>query len=136
MTKKELVKGLSYLGTALGKEYSKEECEVFYDFLKDYDYSIFVEAIKSRIKSSSFLPKVNELIEECEKCKKETNIKIVDVMKQNGYFKSPVEYEKTIGFIKAGVIPSWLQQDMNKFYNLENKKQIESVSSVKIQTSI
>ena len=34
MEKIELVKGMTYLGIAVGKEYTSEECEVFYDFLK------------------------------------------------------------------------------------------------------
>ena len=72
MKKAELIKGMAYLGIATGKEYTIDECDVFYDFLKDYNYQIFIKAIKNRIKKSPFPPKINELIEECNLCKTET----------------------------------------------------------------
>ena len=124
MEKKELVKGMTYLGIAVGKEYTDEECEVFYDFLKDFSYQTFIKAIKKRVKNSSFPPKINELIDECNLCKAETRFEIVDFMKQQGYFKSPVEYEKTLMFLKKGIVPAWLQNDINKYYMQMKKNEI------------
>ena len=54
MTEIECTKGLTYLGTAYGKEYSKIECEQHYDFLRDYSYKTFVAAIKNIIRKSNF----------------------------------------------------------------------------------
>ncbi len=126
MEKKELVKGLGYLGIAVGKEYTPEECEVFYDFLKDYNYQTLIDAIKRRIKKSSFPPKINELIEECNMSKNETKLKIVEFMNANGYFKAPVEYEKTLLFLKKGVVPGWLQKDINEYYLKMKKNEVET----------
>lgn len=125
MEKIELVKGMGYLGVAIGKEYTPQECEVFYDFLKQYDYKIFVKAIKNRIKKSSYAPKINELIEECDLCQKEEHFKIIDFMKYKGYFKATSEYDKTMLFVKKGVVPNWLQKDINKYYKMMNSKTLE-----------
>ena len=125
MKKKELVKGLAYLGVAVGKQYTQEECEVFYDFLKDYSYNTFVKAIKKRISNSSFSPKINELIAECESCKDEEKYDIVEFMKMQGYFKDSREYDKTLTFLKRGIVPEWLKQDINKYSVMMKQKQIE-----------
>lgn len=124
MEKVELVKGMSYLGIAVGKEYSQEECEVFYDFLKDYNYSVFIQAIKNRIKKSSFPPKINELLEECDLCNNDFKFRIIEFMKECGYFRATNEYDKAMMFVKRGIVPEWLKQDINKYFKMMNQKQI------------
>lgn len=64
MEKLELVKGLKYLGIAYGKEFDEEECQVYYDFLKNYSMNIFSTAIKNLIPKSKFIPKLNEIMSE------------------------------------------------------------------------
>ena len=128
MEKVEFVKGMSYLGVAIGKEYTQEECDVFYDFLKDYNYKIFVQAIKNRIKRSSFPPKINELIEECNLCNSDFKFEIIEFMKESGYFKATSEYDKAMMFVKRGIVPQWLKQDINEYYKRMNQKQIEMSS--------
>ena len=125
MEKIEFVKGMSYLGIATGKEYTQEECDVFYDFLKDYNYKVFIEAIKSRIKKSSFPPKINELIDECNLCDKDFKFRIIDFMKESGYFRTTNEYDKTMTFVKRGIVPQWLKEDINKYFKMMNQKEIE-----------
>lgn len=125
MEKVEFVKGMSYLGVAIGKEYSQEECDVFYDFLKDYNYKVFVQAIKSRIKKSSYAPKINELIEECKFCEKEQSFKILNFMKYKGYFKNIREYDKAMLFVKRDIIPWWLQKDIDTYCEAMNSKTLE-----------
>ena len=121
MEKKELVKGMTYLGIAVGKQYTSEECEIFYDFLKKYDYQVFINAVKNRIKKSSFPPKINELINECDLQNSELKLKTIETMNKNGYFKIALEYEKAINFVKRGIIPEWLQRDMTKYSNSTSK---------------
>lgn len=130
MSEQELVKGLTYLGVAYGKEYSKFECEQHYDFLKEYNYETFVTAIKNIIKTSKFLPKITELIESCENCKSKTKFDVIEYMNKQGYFKDSIEYDKTINFMEKGIVPDWLQKDINSYYKtmlqnrLEHKEQI------------
>lgn len=125
MTEQELVKGLTYLGTAYGKEYSKMECELHYDFLKEYNYETFVKAIKSIIKKSKFLPKVTELLEECEIYKGKTRFEVLEFMNQKGYFKAPTEFEKASLFMERGIVPEWLQRDINEYYKMMKQATLE-----------
>lgn len=140
MKQEEFVKGLTYLGLAYGKEFNQMETKQIYEFLKEYNYETFTKAIKNIIRSSKFVPKIADLIEECEKCKTSTKFEVVDFMRDTGYFKySPYgeitdehaarNYLKVKTFISRGIIPDWLQEDLNEYYGrmqqlkLANKQQ-------------
>ena len=132
MTQEELVKGLTYLGMAYGKEYSKVECEQHYDFLREYNYDTFVKAIKNIIKNSKFLPKITELLEECEKCKDQVVFEILEFMNQKGYFKATIEYEKANEFMARGIVPEWLQKDINEYYKMMKQEVLEHKETLMI----
>ena len=117
MGKEQFVKCMTYLGIAYNKEYSKFEVEQHYEFLKEYSYDELKKAIKGIIKKSKFLPKINELIEECEIVKEEFKFNILEIMKNDGYFKNIKEYEKATNFLKSGIIPKWFANDMNNYRN-------------------
>lgn len=125
MTKEELLKGLTYLGTAYGKEYSTIECEQHYDFLKDYSYKTFVAAIKNIIRKSKFLPKITELLEECENCKERTKFEVLEYMNNQGYFKAGSEYDKAIMFLEKNNIPEWFKEDLNRYYKMMLENRLE-----------
>lgn len=116
MLQEDLVKGLKVLGIAYSKEFTQEECITYYEFLQEYSYDTFKAAVKNIIKKSKFLPKISELIEECENCKELVRYEVIEFMKTCGYFKDIREYEKTIMWYSRGFIPSWLQEDLNKYY--------------------
>lgn len=118
MNKEEFVKILTYLGAAYGKEYTQVETSLHYDFLHSYSYETFKRAVQNIIRTSKFLPKVSELVEECEGCKEQARYEILDFMKQKGYFKTPIEYEKATMFMERAVVPEWLQKDINYYYDL------------------
>lgn len=107
---------MKYLGIAYGKEFDVDECKVYYDFLKAYNYEVFRTAIKSSIKKSKFMPKINELVEECEKAEFGTKNEVIEYMRVKGYFKTIFEYDKANLFVNRGVIPEWLLEDMRKYY--------------------
>lgn len=132
MTEQELVKGLTYLGTAYGKEYSKIECEQHYDFLKDYSYQTFVAAIKNIIRKSKFLPKITELLDECENCKERTKFEVLEYMNNQGYFKTGSEYDKAIMFFERNNIPSWFKEDLNKYYRMMLSNRLEHKETLMI----
>lgn len=131
MAEVELTKGLTYLGTAFGKQYTKIELEQHYEFLKEYSYETFITAIKNIIRTSKFLPKITEILEECEKCKEQVKFGVLEFMKSKGYFKAPTEYEKASLFMERGTVPEWLKNDMNKYYKMMNPNQIESKSTIR-----
>lgn len=132
MSEQELVKGLTYLGMAYGKEYSKIECEQHYDFLKDYSYETFISAIKSIIRTSKFLPKITELLEECEKHKEQVKHEVVEFMKSQGYFKDIREYEKATLFMERGIVPEWLQNDINRYYKMMRQETLDHKETLMI----
>lgn len=117
MGKDEFVESMTYLGLAFNKTFTKNELILHYDFLKEYDDEIFTKAVKNIIRKSKFLPKINELIEECEIVKEEVKFNILEIMKNDGYFKNIKEYEKATNFLKSGIIPKWFANDMNNYRN-------------------
>lgn len=128
MKQEEFVKGLTYLGLAYGKEFTQLETKQMYDFLKEYNYETFSKAIKNIIRTSKFIPKIADLIEECESCKSTTRNEVVEFMKTSGYFKQCQygeldeehalrNYIKTLTWLERGVVPEWLQKDINEYYS-------------------
>lgn len=124
----ELVKGLNFLGLAYGKEYSQMEAQQVYEFVKEYNYDTFIKATKEIIRTSKFLPKIADLIEACEKYKGSERKEVIDYMRSVGYFKYSAygevtdekasrNYCKALRFIELGVIPDWLQEDIDYYVN-------------------
>ena len=126
MTEVECTKVLTYLGTAFGKEFDQSEAEQYYDFLNEYSYDTFKRAVKNIIKRSKFLPKISEIIEECDNCKETAKIDVIEFMHQNGYFKAVSEYAKAVQFVQRGIVPKWLQEDINKYYKMMKQKALEA----------
>ena len=118
MKQEELIKGLKVLGIAYGKDFNQEECATYYEFLQEYNYETFKTAVKNIIRKSKFMPKINELIEECENYKERTKFEVLDFMKEKGYFKSIIEYEKATSFMERNIVPEWLQRDINEYYKM------------------
>jgi len=124
----ELVKGLNFLGLAYGKEYSQMEAQQVYEFVKEYNYDTFIKATKEIIRTSKFLPRIADLIEACEKYKGSERKEVIDYMRSVGYFKYSAygevteekasrNYCKALRFIELGVIPDWLQEDIDYYVN-------------------
>lgn len=132
MTEIECTKGLTYLGTAYGKEYSQIECEQHYDFLRDYSYKTFVAAIKNIIRKSKFLPKITELLEECENCKERTKFEVLEYMNSQGYFKAGSEYDKAIMFLEKNNIPEWFKADLREYHRMMLENRLEHKETLMI----
>ena len=115
MNKLEFTESMAYLGLAYGKEYTPVEIEQAYDFLGHYSDQVFTQAVKDLIRKNRYLPKITEIIDACENSKDITRYEVVEYMKQCGYFKSPVEYDKTMHFLNRGIIPAWLLEVMRQY---------------------
>lgn len=133
MNETEFVSYMKYLGTAFGKDYSREEIEVYYDFLKEYSPKTFASAVKSIIKNSKFAPKVNELIETCERCKEHLKHDVLEYMKKCGYFKIPQEYDKAVTWLEKDNVPTWFKEDMNEYAKKMNAQALESKRVLEIE---
>lgn len=121
MTKKELVSGLTYLGTAFNKTYTQTECELHYDFLGGYNFDTFVSAVKSIIRKSKFAPKISELIEECEQAKFDDRVKALEAAKQNNLI-SEKDYKSIRNLVEAGYIPPAYEKELDEAYKLLGNK--------------
>lgn len=110
-------------------------CKTYQEELSQYNEETLTSAIKEIIRTSKYMPSLNEIIEQCEKSRVHQTNKIVELMWQDGYFKKGAygelddsqayrNYNKTLKFIEEGIIPEWLREDMKKYYNqmLTNKE--------------
>ena len=124
MKQEELVKGLKVLGIAYSKTFTQDECATYYEFLQEYTYETFKAAVKNLIKKTKFLPKISELVEECENCKSQLKFEVIEFMKVKGYFKASSEYDKTIDWYAKGIIPDWLKEDMKMYYKMMQQEKL------------
>ncbi len=143
MKETDIVKGLKVLGIAYSKEFTKEECSTYYEFLQEYSYETFKTAVKNIIKKSKFLPKISELVKECDSCKELIKNEVIDFMWNSGYFKKGTcgelsdaqalrNYDKSIKFIEEGKVPKWLQEDMNYYYKLMKQEKLSCNEQLRI----
>lgn len=88
---------------------------LYNDQLSMYSCEALENAFNVIVRTSKFMPTIQEIIEKCEKYKTDKKLYIVEVMKKAGYFKADCEIEKTIHFIEEKNIPDWLLKDMKKF---------------------
>lgn len=133
----ELVKGLNFLGLAYGKEYNQMEAQQIYEFVKEYDYDTFIRATKEIIRTSKFIPKIADLIEACDNQKEVKKLEVIEYMRESGYFylsyrpehkldevQATRNYMKVRTFIERGIIPDWLKEDINYYYNKMHQAQL------------
>lgn len=64
MKQEEFIKILKLLGASYNKEFDQEQAEVWYSFLKNYQYSELLEATKNIISKNKYLPSIAEIKEE------------------------------------------------------------------------
>ncbi len=58
MNPQEFVKAMTFLGIAYNKEFTKEQCDVWFNFFKNDDIEIFKLAIKRLIVNEKFIPSI------------------------------------------------------------------------------
>ena len=132
MKQDELIKGLKVLGIAYGKEFTSDECSTYYEFLQEYNYDTFKAAVKNIIKKSKFIPKISDLVDECENQRTQTRYEILDFMNMQGYFKSPIEYDKASKFLQMNIIPEWFKEDLKRYYSLMKQEKSEHQEQILI----
>ena len=131
MTKLEFVKGMTQLASYYLKEINEEVLRAWYPFFEEIPADTFFETIKTIAINNKFFPNINELIERCEQQRTHHNNKIIDILRDNGYFKYGVmgeldinqqilNYEKAQMWVERGTIPSFLLEEMKKYGYIEN----------------
>lgn len=69
MDKEKFVKGMTFLGVAYNKEFTKEELEVWYSMLKDNSIEDFSNAIQELVKTEERLPSIATVTKQIAKNK-------------------------------------------------------------------
>ena len=64
MSKEEFLEGMTFLGIAYNKEFTKEEIEVWYSMLGGYSKKDFSDSIKRLIKTLKRLPTIADITED------------------------------------------------------------------------
>lgn len=137
MNRKDITRFIMILKTAYQyafKDMSKEETQnivsLYQEMLSEYNSETLEIVAKEIIKTKKYLPSISEIINLCEENKVYKRNEIIEQMINDGYFKSPQEIEKIYKWISEGIIPSWLKEDMKKYYSLglgtKERKLIES----------
>lgn len=67
MDKEKFVKGMTFLGIAYNKEFTKEELEVWYSMLKDNSSEDFSNAIQELVKTEERLPSIATITKQIAK---------------------------------------------------------------------
>ena len=108
----------------LSNEQILEMATLYQDMLGEYNDITLDLVAKDIIKNKKFMPSLAEIVELCNTKRIYKRNEIIELMIKDGYFKSPREIEKVYMWIDEGIIPSWLKEDMKKYYNkgLENKE--------------
>lgn len=104
---------------------------MYQEELSIYNEQTLSLAVKSIIKRNKFMPSLSELLDECEKSKTHRGNLILDIMKNDGYFKKGINelddmqahrnYEKALMWVEKGIIPDWLLIDMKSYGYIEDK---------------
>lgn len=116
MNKLEFATAMKHLSIAFNKEFTQDDLNVYYEYLKDYEFKVFKNAIKEIVKREKFLPKISELISYCDRYK---NDELINQLEQRNYFKNADEKEKIIMWMNEGIIPEWFREELKNL--LPNK---------------
>lgn len=129
MTQLEFAKGMVLLNAAYSNfETNQTVIEVWFSFFEDVRADVFIAAIKKHIRTSTFPPKVNELLNQCEIQGEIIQNDTLRFMFESGYFHKTVlndadatkNYKKSLMWSRSKSLPEWLKNDMRGYY----KKQI------------
>ena len=120
----EFIVSMAVLGVAYNKSFTQDEIKIWYDYFKTTKFEILKQAIKNIIPKKKFLPSIAELLEECSIVSENNIERVLREMEASGYFRSAQEVDKVYFWLKKGIVPDWLKEDIKKFNN--SKKQIEN----------
>lgn len=89
---------------------------LYEEMLGGYNEETLNETAKSIIKTMKYMPSIKEILEICNETKTYKRNEIIELMINDGYFKNEREIEKVYMWMEENIIPSWLKEDMKKYY--------------------
>lgn len=121
MNKKEFSEIISLIQIAYNKQYLKEEIEVMYDLLKDFEYDTLKIAIKRLIATSRYVPNVSQIISEYKQIKRDEGYNKILKARELGNIKTNEELDKAMKWLDKGIVPDWLDKDLHETPMSENE---------------
>ena len=112
----EFTQQMKILALSYNKDFDAETIEVWYKYFKDIKKETFEKALNKIITNNKYMPSIAEIIEKCKEEQKNTTYEILEIMKNDNYFKDVKEYEKALVWLETKIIPQWFKEDMKKYY--------------------
>ncbi len=131
MSELEFISGMKRLSTLYFKDLSEDQIKIWYEMFNNIPYNIFIEAIKKISRVSKYMPNANKLLDSCKELNVEKVSYILKAMYENRYFhkgykelndrQANLNYDKCLKWIENGIIPSFLEDDIQTYLNKEQK---------------
>lgn len=121
MNKKEFSEIISLIQIAYNKQYSKEEIEVMYDLLENFEYNTLKIAIKRLITTSRYVPNVSQIISEYKQIKRDEGYNKIMKARELRNIKTNEELDKAMKWLDKGIVPDWLDKDLQEIPMSENE---------------
>lgn len=117
MTPIEFTKQMKILSLSYSKDFKEEQIKLWYEYFKSIKKETFEKALNKIIITNKYMPSIAEILEKCKLEKKDHTLEIIEKMKQDGYFKNELEYNKILNWFNEGIIPNWFKEDMKEYSN-------------------
>lgn len=143
MTHLDFISGMKRLSSYYFKELTNDHLAIWYEMFKDVSIDDFNQAIKEISRESQYMPNANILLEKCSQINIRNISQIVQFMYEDGYFHSGVEklsdehanrnFDKTMMWIEKGIIPSFLEDDINSYLVKYKQSRLDNKERLKLQ---
>lgn len=143
MTQLDFISGMKRLSSYYFKELTNDHLAIWYEMFKDVSIDDFNQAIKEISRESQYMPNANILLEKCSQINIRNISQIVQFMYEDSYFHSGVEklsdehanrnFDKTMMWIEKGIIPSFLEDDINSYLVKYKQSRLDNKERLKLQ---
>ena len=143
MTQLDFISGMKRFSSYYFKELTNDHLAIWYEMFKDVSIDDFNQAIKEISRESQYMPNANILLEKCSQINIRNISQIVQFMYEDGYFHSGVEklsdehanrnFDKTMMWIEKGIIPSFLEDDINSYLVKYKQSRLDNKERLKLQ---
>lgn len=143
MTQLDFISGMKKLSSYYFKELTNDQLLIWYDMFKDVSIADFNQAIKELSRENQYMPNANILLEKCSQINIRNISQVVQFMYEDGYFHKGVErlsdeqanrnFDKTMMWIEKGIVPSFLEEDINSYLGKYKQNKLDNKERLKLQ---
>ena len=143
MTQLDFISGMKRLSSYYFKELTNDQLVIWYEMFKDVSNDDFNQAIKELSRESQYMPNANILLEKCSQINIRNISQVVQFMYEDGYFHKGIErlsdeqanrnFDKTMMWIEKGIVPSFLEDDINSYLSKYKQSKLDNNERLKLQ---